>query len=313
MQMTNEKVKEAIVLFGLDRSTSIIPLRESTDNLVFVVGDDQDKKILRVSKRLPIEDVSFECQAVNYLAENGANVPRFLPALSGKSYAVIDGDVVVMFEFIAGHHIQIDKDHFPDSSQAFEAGKGLAKVHNAGSGFNPSLPRRRNVFSELERVSPLSDVFESQFEGGADFVRQAKSMIEFGKMYHGAHGLIQNDFRPSNVFFNDSDRLAGIIDFDWSCIGPIIKDIALGVLEWSFPDGAAAPNFMIFDSFLAGYNSIAIRKQEKDRQLYDWISFAALSDAATYFCDRVSDPTARRRISASYMYKKFKFFAEIKI
>jgi len=137
-------------------------------------------------------------------------------------------------------------------------------------------------------------------------------MLKFGKMYQGVRGLIQNDFRPSNVFFDDSDHLAGIIDFDWSCIGPIIKDIALGVLEWSFPDGAAAPDFMIFNSFLAGYNSIAIRKQEKDRQLYDWISFAALSDAATYFCDRVSDPTARRRISASYMYKKFQFFMEIK-
>lgn len=313
MQMTNEKVKEAIVLFGLDQSTSIIPLRESTDNSVFVVGDDKDKKILRVSNRLPIQDVSFECQAVNYLAEKGANVPRFLPALSGESYAVVDGDVVVMFEFITGHHVQIDKDHFPSSSQAFEAGRGLAQVHNAGNGFKPPLSRRRTVFSELERVSPLSAVFESQFEGGTDFVQQAKSMIEFGKMYQGAHGLIQNDFRPSNVFFDDADRLVGIIDFDWSCIGPIVKDTALGALEWSFPDGAAAPDFMIFDSFLAGYNSIAIRKQKKDRQFYDWISLAALSDAATYFCDRVSDPTARRKIRASYMYKKFKFFTEIKI
>ncbi len=169
------------------------------------------------------------------------------------------------------------------------------------------------MFTELERVAPLSDVFESQFEGGADLVRQAKSILEFGKTYQGARGVIQNDFRPSNVFFDESDHLAGIIDFDWSCIGPIIKDIALGALEWSFPDGAIAPDFTIFDSFLTGYNSVAIRKQEKDQQLYDWIAFAALSDAATYFCDRVSDPTARRRISASYMYKKFQFFTEIKI
>jgi len=313
MQMTNDKTRETVVLFGFDRSTPIVPLRESTDNSVFAVGDDKNKKILRVSKRLPIEDVSFECRAVNHLAENGAVVPRFLPTLSGELYVAVDGDVAVMFDFIAGYHIQVDKDHLPDSSQAFEAGKGLAQIHNAGDGFQPLSPRHRTVFSELERVSPLSDLFEGQFEGGSDFVRQTKSMLEFGETYQGARGLIQNDFRPSNVFFNDSGRLAGIIDFDWSCIGPIIKDIALGALEWSFSDGAIAPDFTIFDSFLTGYNSVAFRKQEKDQQLYDWIAFAALSDAATYFCDRVNDPTARRRISASYMYKKFQFFTEIKI
>jgi len=162
--MTNDKVREAIALFGFDRSTVVAPLRESTDNSVFAVGDDKDKKILRVSKRLPIEDATFECRVVNYLAEKGVVVPRFLPALSGEFYVIVDGDVAVMFDFIVGHHIPVDKDNFPNSSQAFEAGKGLAQIHNAGDGFQSSLPRHRTVFSELERVAPLRDVFESQFE-----------------------------------------------------------------------------------------------------------------------------------------------------
>ncbi len=310
--MIDNKAQTALKLFG-DRSTAIDPLRESTDNSVFVVGGGSDKKILRISKRLPLEDITFECEAVNYLAENGVTVPRFSVTASGAYYVVVDGDVAVLFDFMPGHHIQVDKDHLPDSSQAFEAGKGLAQIHNAGEKFQPSSSRRRTVFSELERTLPLESVFEEHFEGGIDFIKQIKSALEFGKTNQGMCGLIHNDFRPSNVFFDESDRLAGIIDFDWSCVGPIAKDVALGALEWSFPDGAAVPDFTIFDAFLAGYNSLARQKQVRDQKLYEWISFAALSDAATYFCDRVEDPNARKKISSSYMYKKFEFFAKLKI
>ncbi len=296
-------------MFG-DRSMAITLLRESADNSVFVVGGGVDKKILRISKRLPVEDIKFECQAVNYLLRNDVAVPRFLPTVSGEYYAIIDGDVAVLFEFMRGHHIQVDKVHLPSVTQAFEAGRGLAHIHNAGEGFLPSSTRRRTIFSELERVLPLRNIFEVQFAGGADFVKEVESALEFGKADNEICGLIHNDFRPSNVFFDESDRLAGIIDFDWSCIGPIEKDVALGVLEWSFPDGAEAPDFTVFDSFLAGYNSIANKKQAKDQQLYKWISFAALSDAATYFCDRIDDPDTKKRVSASYMYKKFEFFTK---
>ena len=132
--------------------------------------------------------------------------------------------------------------------------------------------------------------------------------MAFARSRQEPTSLIHNDYRPGNVFFDTNERLAGIIDFDWSCVGPTIKDVALGALEWSFPDGATEPNFQLFDSFLEGYNSTADQTQERNRNLYEWIAFAALSDAATYFCDLVAEDPAEKRKVASYMYGKYKFF-----
>lgn len=309
--MDNKVIREAMTSFGFDAATPISPLRESADNSVFIIGG-KDRKVLRVSKRLPIEDIVFECEAVNYLAQGGVLVPRFLLATSGKYYAVTDDVVAVLFDFMDGRHIEIDKDHLPNLRQAFEAGKGLARIHNIGRSFTPSSTRRRTIFSEFGRALSLENLLINKLEGGKIFLDQVKKAIDFGKASSESIGLIHNDYRPSNVFFDKADHLTGIIDFDWSCMGSIIKDLALGVLEWSFPDGVTEPNFGIFDSFLEGYNSTADQKQARDRRLYDWIAFAALSDAATYFCDLVPDVMTTKRTISSYMYRKYQFFNLLK-
>jgi Ser/Thr protein kinase RdoA (MazF antagonist) len=310
--MDTEAIKRAMEDFGIGEGEPIMSIRESADNAVFVVGT-KNKRVLRVSKRLPVEDIVFEYEAVNHLANCSVMVPRFLPAKSGEYCLLLDGAIAVLFEFIEGHHIEIDKDHLPTSQEAFEAGKGLAGMHNAGRKFKSTSIRHRTIFSELERVSPLEKVFGDEFEGGKDFIKQVERAIHFGKAHTEDMGLIHNDYRAGNVFFDDMDHLAGIIDFDWSCMAPITKDIALGVLEWSCPDASTEPDFKIFDAFLEGYNSVADKKQLKDQTLYDWAAFAALSDAATYFCDRVADPMAKRRINSSYMYRKYQFFAAKKL
>jgi homoserine kinase type II len=309
--MNSTDIRKALEVFGASEGEPIVPVRESPDNAVFFVGVT-NKKVLRVSKRLPIKDIAFEREALDHLSQRGVPVPRFLRTKSGAYYALVDGATAILLEFIEGHQVQVDKDHLPTTRQAFEAGRGLAGIHNAGKDFAPSSPRRRTLFSELERALSLEAVFTNQFEGGKNFIDQVKSAINFGRIDPGNLGLIHNDYRPSNILFDDANTLVGIIDFDWSCIGPIAKDFALGVLEWSFPDGAMGPDFDVFDSFFEGYNSIADQKQEKDQKLYDWIAFAAISDAATYFCDLAEDPNANKRTISSYMYRKYRFFSSKK-
>ncbi len=305
-----KKITEALEQYDLVETFPVALLRESDDNEVFVIGE-KNKKILRISKRLPVEDIIFEYEANTCLAKGGVMVPKWILTKTGSPYALIDGKVAVLFEFLEGHHITVDKENLPTPAQAYSAGRGLGLMSNASAGFISTSPRQRTIFSELERVVSLSTAFTEQFEGGEEFVAQVKEAIAFGKTQNEVEGLIHNDYRPSNVFFNEQDEFAGIIDFDWSCIGPVIKDLALAVVEWSFPDGSDEPNFEVFDAFLEGYNSVAIHTWNKDEKLYSWIRFATLSDAATYFCDLASDPNSTKRIIKSYMYRKYLFFSKM--
>jgi len=305
-----EEIQKILTAYKLVETSPVYLLRESSDNKVFVVGE-KDKKILRISKRLPVEDIRFEFEAVQYLSQKGLPLPTWELIKSGDFYTINNGMVAVMFSFLKGHHIRVDRDHLPTIIQAFNAGKGLGLMSNEAAKFISSVPRQRNIFSELSRAVALSDVFIKNFEGGEKFVKEAKAAIDFAQKQKETIGFIHNDYRPSNVFFNDSDDIVGIIDFDWSCWGPVIKDLALAIMEWSFPDGRAEPDFIVFDSFLNGYNSAAKTKWQKDKKLYSWIKFAALSDAATYFCDLAEDLNSNKRTIKSYMYQKYFFFSAI--
>ncbi|MDO8524079.1 MAG: phosphotransferase [bacterium] len=306
-------VQKILAEYELVETSPVCLLRDSPDNEVFVVGE-KDKKILRISKRLPIEDIKFEYEATEYLFKQGLPVPSWVRTKSDSFYTLSNGAVAVIFDFLSGHHIQVDKNHLPTTTQAFNAGKGLGLLSNKAIVFTPSTPRKRNIFSELERALTLSDVFVKNFEGGEKFVSEVKDAINFAKSQKETAGLIHNDYRPSNVFFNDNDDITGIIDFDWSCVGPLVKDLALAVVEWSFPDGQTEADFTIFDAFLDGYNSVANIKWKKDKKLYSWIKFATLSDAATYFCDLLENSSETNKlVLSSYMYQKYLFFSDFLI
>ena len=306
-----KKISKILSQYNIPPNSSAHLLRESSDNQVYVVGNRQ-KKILRLSKKLPIEDAVFEHDVYEHLSHYNFPVAKWNKTRDGKLYASVDKtDIAALFDFLEGYHVVIDKNHFPIKEQVFAAGKMLGSISKAGEKFVLSSPRSRTIFSELERAMVFQEIFEKDFEGGKIFIQQVKEVINLGHRHKSINGLIHNDYRPSNIFFKKESKISGVIDFDWSCIGPKIKDLALGALEWSFPDGCEKPNIAILDTFLDGYNSVSKIKYERNKELYFWIMFAALSDVATYFCDRIESPDVKKNISSSYMYKKYLFFSKL--
>ncbi len=284
--------------------------RESADNIVYSVGD-KDKKILRISKRLPIEDIEFEFAIFEHLSRNNFPVSKWNKTKTGKIFAQDGNTIAVLFDFLDGYQVNVDKDNLPNKNQAYTAGKCLALMHNVGLNFKTEFPRKRNIFSELERALGKNKIFILELEGGKDFIKQVEWVIKFGEGDKSAKGLIYNDYRPGNVIFKNDGEISGVIDFDWSCNAPIIKDLALAVVEWSFPDGRTEPDWELFNVFLAGYNSVAKTKYEKGTLLYSWIKFACISDACTFFADANEGQYSDKVINDAgqcYMYQKFLYF-----
>lgn len=306
-----KEISKILNQYSIPKDSKARFLRESSDNQVYIIGDKQ-KKILRLSKKLPVEDMVFEHDVNEYLSHYNFPIAKWNKTKDGKLYTSADKvDIAVLFDFLEGYHAVVDKDHLPTREQAFAAGKMLGSISEAGEKFVLKSPRSRTIFSELERVMVFQEIFEKDFEGGKIFIQQVKKTINLGHKHKSINGLIHNDYRPSNIFFKNDNEISGVIDFDWSCIGPRVKDLALGALEWSFPDGCEEPNIAILDIFLDGYNSVSKIKYKRNKELYFWIMFAALSDVATYFCDRIESLNVKKDIFSSYMYKKYLFFSEL--
>ena len=307
MENQIEKILEQYNIF---EKTPIVFIRESSDNAVYSIGD-KNKHILRISKRLSLSDVQFEFEAMEHLSKARVALPQWVKTKDGNFYASTpEIPTAVLFEFLEGVHAERTKEIMPTLAQAQEAGKNLAMLHNAGLDFSSESPRSRTIFSELERVIMNKDIFISQFEGGNEFVREVQEAIVFAKTHFEPKGFIHNDYRVGNVFFQkeNPEKIKGIIDFDWGCVGPLSKDFALGVVEWSFVSGASMPDEKVFDAFLNGYNSVAIHKQTKGNDLYQWIWFSGLSDTATWLCDNINTPDFIKRVNRSHMYQKAQYF-----
>ncbi len=297
--------------YDILEKTPIIFIHESSDNIVYCIGE-KDKKILRISKKTIIDDIKFEYEVLQHLAMNNFPVADWIKTKNDNIYASTeDIEVAVLFDFLEDYHISINKENLATKEQAYTAGCTLGSLAEIGKTFKPTSARRRNIFSELERAVENEEFFKRDFEGGEKFIEEVKQAIKFGKENKLPTGLIHNDYRVGNVFFKNDSEISGVIDFDWSCVGPLIKDLALGVLEWSCSDGRTEPDFVIFDAFLDGYNSVSKEKYTKGKELYSWIMFASLSDTATFFCDRLNNPELKKDINYSYMYQKYLFFFKL--
>lgn len=285
-------------------------LREGPDNNVFVLqAENGQKYIIRLSKRNVLDDIVFELSFMDFLAHHNIPVPGIIRTKAGKLFDSIDGSVIVIFEFIDGYHIEVGRYKKPSLDAVAQAARMLAKIHNVSKGFGTKTNRKRNIFTEIERSLEVKDILIDNFRGGDKFVEEIEAYNNWAKDNYVDEITIQNDFRSGNIFFHDS-TVKAVIDFDWACKGLAIKDLALALVEWSYPSGAKEYWKDVFKSFLDHYNEVADEKVKLDNNLYKWICFSCLSDASTYFCDLISEGVFKK-INSSYMYQKCLYFRKL--
>jgi Ser/Thr protein kinase RdoA (MazF antagonist) len=284
-------------------------LREGPDNDVFLIKDEKDNKmaVFRIGKRDLGDDVIFELQWLSYFHKKGLPVPEIIKTKEGKDFFIDDeGKVGVVFKYVKGFPIKIEKDKKPNLDLVGKAAIFLAKIHNLSFGIKFNLSRKRNIFTEVNRALAIAEKLIKYQEGGKEFIEKINFYKNFAQKNFNNYYLIHNDYRAGNVFF-DNGQVSAILDFDWSCIGPSVKDLSLALVEWSYPDGEEKHFENVFDTFLDSYNQEAKNKIKKDNNLYSWICFSCLSDAATYFSDLASQ-NIYKKTSSCYMYKKFLYF-----
>jgi len=262
-----------------------------SDNYIFLLKtQNSNKYIYRKSRRdKPDTDIKFEKEFSDYLLKQNIPVRRVLYSGSESLLNFCKG---------TSHSVQQISE-----TMAFNAGQMLAKFHNASKKFNMNSLPKREMTSELARSIKAKTQLQNKYTNGKDFISVVENLLQskFLKTYDKC--IIHNDFRVQNVLFQGK-KISAILDFDWSCVGTPLKDLAHALVEWSFPDGGSF-NKKIFQSFLHGYSSI--RPNIDFNALKYWIAFSCISDTSTYLCDRINDIPSGGKI-LSWMYGKYLFF-----
>ena len=249
-------------------------LRESSDNQIWKLKSDQDIRayFLRISKRDIKDDVAFEATWLEILAQAGIPVP---PLVRTKSDTPFDTSLEIgtttLFEEVHGMHLDFGKEVFPNKQQVSSAARMLSTIHEVSSKKSVTLPRQRTILTELSRVEKIRDTLNPNESGNTEFLSAVDEYLKWANEQKLEPVLIHNDYRVGNLLFED-DQVTAVLDFDWSCIGPAIKDLAHALAEWSYPDGADSHNEDVFQTFLDAYNSASSHPLKRDSMLYRWIA-----------------------------------------
>ncbi len=285
---TKNIVAQALLKYATGGASIPTLLREGIDNDIYIFQSEQNTKaVLRIGKRGTSEntDIGFEVNLLDFLFENGTAVPRPIRTIDGKLWCDIENYSVTAFNFIDGKSYSVSKDSKPDIQKAHSAGLELGKMHSltANEKFSYQSKKRRDIYTEFGRALAKKQNIQD-LQGGNEFLSHLEKYLLWAKNYSGISGVIHNDYIPDNVMFS-SDTLVAVIDFDWSCKGPLAKDLGIALATWSSPDGLDTHWKDVFTSFVDGYNQSSPQKILINDDLYRWICFSCLTDACTFFAD----------------------------
>ncbi len=305
------EISSILEKYNIGKIMEVTSIRETSYNRVYKILTDVGVYVLRIGTATTENDVLFECELLEKLEHENFPAPRVITTKENLPYLEAPKGMVVLFTYINGVHIDISNVNLPSENQVRLVGKILAKFHDTTANFSSSVRKTRTLESELDRVIERKDDFLAKYEDADIFIKKIYGALDFIKKSTETKGVLHNDLRPHNVFFDlGRSDIVGVIDYDWACVGQRIKDVAHTALEWSYPDGSKIPDMALFNALVDTYNeSSKTEKIKIDANFYRWVSVAALADAATYFVDRIDMvESSEKRKLGSYMYGKAKHF-----
>jgi len=311
------EIRDIIGKFSLKEPISVDSVLVNIDNDLYFITDDSGKKfVVREAKRVKEKDCQFEADLLQVLGDNSFGVSQLIPLKNGLLFAKTNENLsVFVFEFIEGKQYEVS-DIKLHPKLAYLGGKTLGEMHTIASVHKKEIGenKKRNTFTEIDTFLKRDLVKISSISGFTKFCDELSEFktkaIEWMKFNPDLCGTIHSDYGPQNVIFG-KDNNCHVIDFDWACYGPFLKDVGQGIALWTQPNNETKWNNKISENFIKGYNDTAPKTIAFDSSLAFWACFACLSDACTFFIsflDGQYPNITLTNIEQCHGYKRFKYF-----
>lgn len=230
-------------------------------------------------KRVKVEDLPFFVALMQRLAGQGIPCPMPVTARNGEALASVKDKPSLIVTFLPGKSaLSLQPVHLR------ELGAGLAKLHLAASGLEGG---RENALSfsgwnavfgriqdRLDTIAPgLALEIEAELRALAQVWPQGLP-----------EGIIHADAFPDNIFYDERDRLSGIIDFYFACRDLLAYELAICLNAWCFERNGEF-NITRAKHLLMGYNDIRPMSEAE----LDALPVLAQGAALRFFLTRAHD------------------------
>lgn len=258
-RLSKEEIDNHLTKYSLGKLIFFQGIIEGIDNSNFIITTEKGRFILTIFEdRIDKNQLPFFVNFKLHLAKKGICCPRPILDKSGISITEMNGKKSVIVSFLSGKNLSSRADGYYDNitgNHCFEVGMALANLHQAAFDF----PLKRKNDLGISGFGLLFSRFEDLVEGYQKNLRaEILENLDFLKKawrFDLPEAAVHTDLFPDNVFFDNNQKLSGVIDFYFSANDALIYDFAITVNAWCFDE----KNQFIDEKFVAlkcGYESI---------------------------------------------------------
>lgn len=272
------RAAEALVVgAGLGQAALITELGEGWNNTNLLVDTPTGRYVIKRYLARPPDDVAWDAGLLAHLASVGFPVPQILPLREGV-VADLCGRPAVVMAHVEGNHPPLD--------WRSDAGKWVARLHEAADGYRPALTKGWHDLAEIDRVEQFANDLERC--GLIDLVHV---VADFRDRWSEATadrdlpaGIVHGDPYPGNMLTRGMDLVA-LLDWDTSHRGALITDVGETAIRWSSPSMTA--NEAAIRVAVAGYGEERALTEDELAVLPLALQLSALGSAVQWTTGQV--------------------------
>lgn len=246
-QVPAEELGALLARYDVGALVSAKGIAEGVENSNYLVDTTEGRFILTLyEKRVDAGDLPFFLALLDHLAGRGNPVPRALADRDGVQVQQVAGRPACLIEFLPG--VSVTR---PTAAQAHSAGAALGRMHRDLADFPLTRPNSLGLPGWHELAARCGDQLDAIAPGLRARVADELAWLDAHWPAALPSAVVHADLFPDNVLML-GDRVAGLIDFYFSCTEIRAWDLAVTHAAWAF-----APNYdaAVGDALIRGYDA----------------------------------------------------------
>lgn len=301
-KLTFEEINDHLKNYDLGNLVEFKEILDGIDNSNFIIFTESGKYILTIfEERINKSYLSFFIDFVAHLANQGVSCPHPITDNRGQMLTDLKSKKSVIVTFLNGSHPQEI-----ESAHCFEVGKALASLHLAAASFKPTKPNDLGILGWKSFFAKFSAQTQ-KFQAGLD--QEITAAIEFltaNWRFDLPNSVCHLDFFPDNVFFDENQKISGLIDFYFAATDSWIYDFAVTINAWCF-DGVEF-NPEKFNELFRGYQSL---RKFSETEL-DFLSIACIGASMRFLLTRLFNKFNTKDTSLAKIKDPLEYLAKLR-
>jgi homoserine kinase type II len=265
--------------YSLGTFTKSKPISQGTVQTNYLIHTRQGKYVFRYYENRAPESVLFESELLTYLKSRQYPCPAPIPDQQGACVGTYQGKSFVIFEFVAGHHI----DH-PTEHHKQQLIQKVAELQILTRDYQPRyLAYRLNYdITHCRDLAALEAKKISTQEALEKFAWLDFQLSNLDLPDSLPKGICHCDFHFSNVLFRD-DQFIGLIDFDDANYTYLIFDLVSLIDSWAWPFQSDRLDLAQAREIVQAYNAHRPLRSIERRHIFDVHKLSILFDCIWFF------------------------------